>query len=429
MNERIAIIAGVRSPFIKSGTELRSLDADDLGASVIRKLILKSSVSVNDIDEVIIGNVAQPSKAANVARVASLKAGVPDSVPAYTVQRNCASGMEAISTSINKILVSQADTVISGGTESMSNIPFLYSKKMKSFFEKLMRARSFVNKLSVVKTFRFSHLKPEIGLLDGLTDPVCGLLMGMTAENLVREFSISRKDQDNYALESHQKAMNAVKSDFFQKEIVSVVVPSKTNIIVSADNGPKEDQSIEKLTKLRPYFDRKYGTVTVGNACPITDGAAMLILKKESEAKRLGLDVLGYIRAYDYAGLEPHRMGLGPVYATAKLFKRTGISLADIDLIEMNEAFAAQIIANLRAFESDKFSKTYLGMDKKIGEIDVDRLNVNGGAIALGHPVGATGARLIITLLHALRDKNLNRGLATLCVGGGQGASFVVEVN
>ena len=429
MNERIAVIAGFRSPFVKAGAQLSSLDADDLAASVIRSLLLKSSVNINDIDEVIIGNVAQPSKAANVSRVAALKAGIAHHVPAYTVQRNCASGMEGISTSINKILADKLDTVLCGGTESMSNIPFLYSKQMKSFFEKLMRARSLTDKFSVLKTFRFSYLKPQIGLLDGLTDPICGQLMGMTAENLAREFSISRQDQDKYALESHQKALRAINDNFFQNEIVPIVVSSKNNELVDLDNGPKEDQSIEKLTKLKPYFDRKYGTVTVGNSCPITDGAAMLILKKESEAKRLGLDVLGYIKDYDYAGLEPHRMGLGPVYATAKLFKRSGINLDDIDLVEMNEAFAAQIISNLRAFESDEFAKSHLGLDKKIGEIDRDRFNVNGGAIALGHPVGASGARLIITLLHALREKKLNRGLATLCVGGGQGASFIVEVN
>ena len=429
MKERIAVVNGVRSPFIKAGSSFKHIEADDLGSSVLRDLLLKTNLNGVDVDEVIIGNVAQPSKAANVARVVSLKAGLADHVPAYSVQRNCASGMEAISTAINKLLADQLDTVVAGGTESMSNIPFLYSKKMKSIFEKLMRARSIGDKLSVLKQFKFSYLKPEIGLIDGLTDPICGQIMGITAENLAKEFSISRSDQDQYAFKSHQKALAAVNENRFDSEIVPVVSLENKNDIISLDNGPKEDQSIEKLTKLKPYFDRRYGTVTVGNACPITDGAAMVILKKESEAKRLGLDILGYITGYDYAGLEPHRMGLGPVYATAKLFKRMNLTLSDIDLIEMNEAFAAQIIANLRAFESENFSKTYLNLDKKLGEIDISKLNVNGGAIALGHPVGATGTRLIITLLHELKRQKLNRGLATLCVGGGQGASFIVEVN
>ena len=264
--------------------------------------------------------------------------------------------------------------------------------------------------------------------MDGLTDPICGQLMGDTAENLAKEFKITRQEQDEYALKSHQKACKAQEDGFFNNEIISLVL-SKNNRVVSQDNGPRVDQKLDNLKKLRPYFDRHYGTVTVGNACPITDGAAMMVLMKESEAKNRGLDVLGYIKAYEYAGLEPSRMGLGPVYATAKLFKKTGITLKDIDAIEMNEAFAAQIIANVRAFSSVEFSKRCLNQSDPLGDIDMDTLNMHGGAIALGHPVGATGARLLITLLHTLKRINKNCGLATLCIGGGQGASFIVEVS
>ncbi len=427
MQERIAVVSGYRTPFLRASTDFKALDADDLAAYVIKHVMLLSGISTAAVDEVILGNVAQPSKAANVSRVAALKAGFEDFVPAYTVQRNCASGMESVSTAINKILVGKADTIVAGGTESMTNIPFLFSRKMKSFFENLMKAKTPMKKLAVLASFKVSYLAPVIGLVDGLTDPICGQIMGITAENLAKEFSITRLEQDEYALHSHQKALAAQESDFFKQEIIPV--RSGFESLVDSDNGPRGDQTLEKLQKLKPYFDRRYGTVTVGNACPITDGAAAMILKRESAAKRDQDSILGYIRDYDYAGLEPSRMGLGPVYATAKLFKRTGISLADIDAIEMNEAFAAQIIANLRAFESDSFAKTFLGLDKALGEVNMDTFNIHGGAIALGHPVGATGARLLITLLHTLKKINKQRGLATLCVGGGQGASFIVEVD
>tara|TARA_B100000427_G_C15518474_1_gene599263 strand:- start:4692 stop:5975 length:1284 start_codon:yes stop_codon:yes gene_type:complete len=427
MQERIAVVSGYRTPFLRASTDFKALDADDLAAYVIKHVMLLSGISTAAVDEVVLGNVAQPSKAANVSRVAALKAGFEDFVPAYTVQRNCASGMESVSTAINKILVGKADTIVAGGTESMTNIPFLFSRKMKSFFENLMKAKTPMKKLAVLASFKVSYLAPVIGLVDGLTDPICGQIMGITAENLAKEFSITRLEQDEYALHSHQKALAAQESDFFKQEIIPV--RSGFESLVDSDNGPRGDQTLEKLQKLKPYFDRRYGTVTVGNACPITDGAAAMILKRESAAKRDQDSILGYIRDYDYAGLEPSRMGLGPVYATAKLFKRTGISLADIDAIEMNEAFAAQIIANLRAFESDSFAKTFLGLDKALGEVNMDTFNIHGGAIALGHPVGATGARLLITLLHTLKKINKQRGLATLCVGGGQGASFIVEVD
>ena len=429
LRERIAVVSGKRSSFLKAGTQFQSLTADDLGAAVLRSVLLESEVNQSEIDDVFIGNVGQPPHAANVSRVIALKAGLAESIPAATVHRNCASGMESISTAMNLLWIDKASTVVAGGTESMSNIPFLFRPEMKAFFERLMRSKRVSAKIKTLLSFRLSYLAPVIGLLEGLTDPVCGQIMGVTAENLAKEFMITREEQDAYALHSHQKACSAQESGVFAEETVPVSVLGKVNDIVQADNGPRQDQSLEALAKLRPYFDRHNGTVTVGNACPITDGAAMVILKKESEAKRLGLDVLGYITDYDYAGLEPQRMGLGPVYATHKLFNRLGMSMADIDLIEMNEAFAAQILANLRAFESVDFAKAHLKQDKAVGAINEAMFNVNGGAIALGHPVGTTGTRLIITLLHALRRQNKHRGLATLCVGGGQGASFIVEAS
>ncbi len=428
MKERIAVLDGVRSPFGKAGSDLKHVSADDLAARVLRHVMLGVSVDYNDVDEVIIGNVAQPSNAANISRVAALKAGFPDAIPAYTVQRNCASGMESISTAINQLMAQEADTIVAGGTESMSNIPFLYRPEMKSFFEQLMRSKSLLDKIRTLSRFKLSHLKPVIGLVDGLTDPVCGQIMGITAENLAREFRISRQEQDVYALDSHRKAVKAMELGVFKDEIVPIEIGNGYSNLFESDNSPRMDQSMEMLAKLRPYFDRHNGTVTVGNACPITDGAAMVVLKRESDVKKLGLQPMGYISGYAYAGLEPHRMGLGPVYATSKLFQKMDMQLSDIDLVEMNEAFSAQILANVRAFESPEFAKTFLNQENPLGELDMTRFNVNGGAIALGHPVGATGTRLIITLLKELRRRNKQRGLATLCVGGGQGGSFVVEV-
>ena len=429
MNERIAIIDGIRTPLTKAGDILKSVSADGLGVTVVKEILARTEIDPKLIDEVVIGNVAQPANAANIARVIAIKAGIPIATPAMTVHRNCASGFEAITTSATKLLANQSNIIVAGGTESMSNIPLLYNAKMTSFFENLMKAKSLSQRLRTLLTFRLSHLKPVIGVLEGLTDPTCGLIMGLTAENLSREFQIGREEQDKYALNSHQKAVSAIENQILAQEIVPIPIPPTYQSVQEIDIGPRKSQSLQALAKLRPYFDRKNGTVTVGNSCPLTDGAAAVLLMRESQAKAEGYKPLGYLRDFAYAGLDPHRMGLGPVYATSKLLQRVGLSMAGFDLVEMNEAFAAQAIACVKAFESDSFSKTYLNQDKAVGAIDPDKLNVNGGAIALGHPVGTTGTRLVITLLKELKRRQLNRGLATLCVGGGQGGSLIVEVN
>ena len=427
MEERIAICEGLRTPFAKVGGSLADYSADELGALCLKELLERSHLDSSLIDEVIIGNVAQPAHAANIARVIALKANLPEHIPAYTVHRNCASGMESLTTASQKILSGQAEIVVAGGTESMSNIPFLYSDKMKAFFEKLFKAKRVGQKMAVLSQFRLHFLKPVIGVLAGLTDPVCGLVMGLTAENLAKEFKVNRDEQDRYALQSHQKAVQATQKGILQEEIM-LFYKKDLKTLVPTDEGPRTDQSLDALRKLRPYFDRRNGTVTVGNACPLTDGAAMTIVMKESKAKDLNLPVLGYIRGAAYAGLEPERMGLGPVYASSKVLSQLHLSMKDIDLVEINEAFSAQILANLRAFSSDSFARKCLGKDKAVGEIDPDTLNVNGGAIALGHPVGTSGTRIILTLLKELRRRHLNRGLATLCIGGGQGGAVVLEV-
>lgn len=428
MKERIAVVSGERSPFVKAGTVFKDVAADDLGASVLREHLLRSQLSNDSIDEVVLGCVGQPSNAANIARVVALKAGLSESIPAYTVARNCASGMEALSTASNQLLADGADIIVAGGTESMSNYPLLFSKRMTGFFEKMMRAKTLGAKLSTLASFRLSFLKPRISLIDGLTDPICGQIMGITAENLAREFQITREEQDAFALHSHQLAIAAWENGRLAEEVVAVASTDKKIDIISTDNGPRADQSLEALAKLRPYFDRVNGTVTVGNACPITDGAVMMTLVTESYAKKHKLKVMGYISGYEYAGLEPHRMGLGPVYAAHKLMKKQGLKTSDFDLVEINEAFAAQVIANLRAFESKAFAKEFLNEDAALGAINPDIVNVNGGAIAIGHPVGATGARLVLTQLLELKRRKLKRGLASLCIGGGLGGAFHLEV-
>ena len=428
MKQRLAIIEGGRSPFCKAGTEFKDMQADQLGAVVVRELMANSVLNYQDIDEVIIGNVAQPSHAANIARVIALQGGFPVSTSAYTVNRNCASGMESMTTAANKIFAGEIDTALVGGSESMSSIPLLYSPQMTQFLMHMMFAKTPAAKLKALSQFRLSFLKPVIGVELGLTDPVCGLNMGQTAEVLAKEFAITREQQDTFSLNSHQQAIKAQQAGKFADEIISVALAPKYQHIQHLDNGPRDGQSLAALGKLKPYFDRLAGSVTVGNACPITDGAVAFTVMAEEKAKAMGLTPLGYLSGYSYAGLAGNRMGLGPVYATAKLLEKSGLAMTDFDLVELNEAFAVQVIANQCAFDSKQFAQQYLQKATAVGELDPSKLNVNGGAIALGHPVGATGGRLILTLLHELRRQGLQRGLATLCIGGGQGAALALEV-
>lgn len=418
----------------KASGALKNITAHDLGARIAKEVLLRSKISADKIDEVIIGNVAQPAEAANIARVIALKAGVLESTPAFTVHRNCASGMEAFTTASLKILNGDAQIILAGGVESMSNIPLLFGKKMTEIFARLSKAKTFSEKLFVLKDFRLKYLSPTVGLIQGLTDPISGLIMGCTAENLARDFHITRQDQDFFALNSHRRAENAINKGIFKEEIISIFNNDEKNSqMIDEDEGVRKGQKIEDLEKLKPYFEKITGTVTVGNSSQVTDGAAFAILMTEKKAKELAreldLEILGYIRDFAYAGLDPSRMGLGPVFATKKLFNKTGARIGDIDLIEINEAFSAQVIACTKAFSSQEFSKKHFDGEGAIGEIDINKLNVNGGGIALGHPVGMSGARIIIHLLRELKRRNKNTGLATLCVGGGQGGACLLEVS
>ena len=422
----VVLIDGFRTPFAKAGTALKDVHAAELGRIAVSELLARTGVDPAQIDEVILGNIAQPSDAANVARVVALLAGIPENVPAFTVQRNCASGMESIAQAHQKIAAGHADLILAGGTESMSQIPLLVSEGMTHVFERLMRAKTPGAKLAALSTFRPSDLQPRVAIAEGLTDPVSGLNMGETAEVLAKEFGISREAQDDFALTSHRRAVQAMDSGRFAQEIVPVFA-SPYEQAVTEDVGPRRGQTLEALAKLKPYFDRRYGTVTVGNSCPITDGAAAMFVASADKAKELGLRPSARIKGYSFVGLDPARMGLGPTHATPVALKRAGVTFRDVGLIEINEAFAAQVIANEIAMASAKYCREKLGLDQPIEEIDRAILNVNGGAIALGHPVGVSGTRLTLTLIREMRKRDVPLGLATLCVGGGQGAALVLE--
>jgi len=434
MKERIAVVSGYRSAMGKAGGVFKNIQADDLGAKVVREVLIRSGIDSKLIDEVIIGNVAQPGHAANIARVIALKAGIDEKVPAFTVHRNCASGMEAMTTAMSKIQNGEAEVILAGGVESMSNIPLMYGPKMTEMFANLAKSRTLWQRLSVISTFRPSFLKPVIGLMQGLTDPVSGLIMGCTAENISKDFSITREDQDQFSLDSHKKAEAAMNNKIFAEEIVPIFNGNdKKPEMVAQDEGVRKGQTIGALVKLRPYFEKGTGTVTVGNSSQITDGAAFAMLMSEKKAKELSkdhdLEILGYIKDFAYAGLDPSRMGLGPVFAINKLFDKAKIGVKDVDLFEINEAFAAQVIGCQKAFASKEFAKKHFGKEKELGAIADEILNVNGGGVALGHPVGMSGARIIIHLLRELKRRGKNCGVASLCIGGGQGGAALLEVN
>ncbi|MGB7347486.1 MAG: thiolase family protein [Pirellulaceae bacterium] len=420
----LAIVAGVRTPFAKAFTSLSRVDAVTLGQHVVTDVLRRAAFSGDDIDELVMGNVAGPPDAANIARVIALKSGLPMDRIAHTVNRNCASGMESILGAWQAIDAGRAKLVVAGGTESMTNIPLLYRPEAAQLWMQLAKSKTLTQRMKTLMSFRPRHFKPLIGIELGLTDPVSGLNMGETAEVLADEFNITRDEQDAFALGSHRKGAAAQERCFLSGEIAPIEV--STGKVVDKDNCPRHEQSMQMLAKLRPFF-KKDGTVTPGNSCPLTDGAAALVVTGADDLSRFETEPLGFVTSYAVAGCDPRRMGLGPVFATAKLLEQTGLSMDDFDLIEINEAFAAQVIACQRAATSAAFAQKELGRSAPLGEFADEKLNIHGGAIALGHPVGTTGTRLVLTLLRALRESGKRRGLATLCVGGGQGVAMVVE--
>jgi acetyl-CoA C-acetyltransferase/acetyl-CoA acyltransferase len=422
---RIAIVNGVRTPFIKAWESFDDIPAHQLGALCVTELLQRTELDSRLVDEMVMGCVAQPAEAANVARVISLLAGIPQEKRAYTVGRNCASGFEAITSAAEKIRCGVDEIVIAGGTESMSNMPMLFKKETAALFLKLSKARTFLQKLQIFTKMRVHHFVPMPSRVLGLSDPTCGLNMGQTAELLAKDFGISRAEQDHFALESHRRA--EISQEKLREETMEVLVPPDYKVCVRDDNGIRKNQTYEALQKLKPIFEKHTGTITAGNASQITDGACALLIMSEEKAKQMGYEVLGYLRDYLYVGLEPARMGLGPAIAIEKILRRNKMSLKDIDLFEINEAFAVQVLACLRGLASEEFSKKHFPSGMPLGEIPLEILNVNGGAIALGHPVGASGARLVLTCLKEMKRRSLRRGLVSACVGGGQGAALILE--
>ncbi|HXC01103.1 MAG TPA: thiolase family protein [Opitutaceae bacterium] len=426
MREPLYLVAGVRTPFCKMGTALAGVDAVDLGRTAAAAVLAQTGIDPAQIDEVIFGCVGQPADAANVSRVIALRAGVPESVPAITVHRNCASGFEAITQAAEKIAAGRGDIFLVGGTESMSRYPLLYSDRAAKKFGALAKAKNLSQKAAALLQFRPKDFVPRVSLVLGLTDPVCGCNMGQTAEILARDWHITREAQDQFALQSHQRAA-AAKAKFVEETCPVYPRGTRAPVNVAEDNGVRPGQTIEALGKLRPIFEKRGGTVTAGNASQVTDGAVAMLVMSEAALRRTRLTPLGQLVHYAYAGCEPARMGLGPLYAIAKAQKLSGLGLKDADLIEINEAFAAQLLACSAAAVSPEFNRKHLGRSIVLGEVPNEILNVNGGAIALGHPVGATGVRLVLTALKELQRRQARRALVTLCVGGGQGGALWLE--
>lgn len=436
----VVIVEGVRTPFAKAGTKLKTLHPGELGKVALKELIARANLDVNIVDEVIIGNTGNPVDAVNISRVVALNAGIPQKTSAYTVHRNCASALESISNGYEKIKSGTMDVVIAGGVENMSQMPTLLPAKIQGLFDKLFAAKGpkqalpllwklFKADVKQIKALLQGNMRdeyfPVISVMQGLTDPFVGINMGQTAEILAKEWGLSRQTQDEFALRSHKLASGA--KDKLREEIAATYIAPDYKEVLLDDNGPRDTQTMEALAKLKPFFDKQTGTITAGNSCPITDGAAMVLLMSREKAEALGYKPIARILSYGFAGLEPERMGLGPAYATPLALKRAKLSMKDIGLVELNEAFAAQVLACVKAMDSDKFAQEKLGLSQKVGEINMDNLNVNGGAIALGHPVGATGTRIVLTLMKEMKRKNVQFGLATLCIGGGQGGAMIVE--
>ena len=413
MNKKVYLVDGTRTPFCKMGTTFANTSAADLGVSATKALFANMDIDPSIINESVMGCVCQPADTANITRVIALKAGVPKIVPAYTVHRNCASGFESITQAHDKINAGRGSVYLSGGTENMTQAPFLYRKSAVDKFTQLSKCRTFRDRLHTVLSFRPKDFAPIISLRLGLSDITIGMNMGDTAELIARENKVTRYHQDRFALESHLKAH--VAHDNLSQEISPYYFSDGT--FVNADNGIRGEQSMGALEKLKPVFDRKQGTVTAGNASQITDGAVSLLIADEKAVKQNNWNPLGRISAYAYAGCDPERMGLGPVYAIQKVCEETGYKLEDFDLIEINEAFAAQVLAVCKQLQKTT----------NLGEVDESILNVNGGAIALGHPVGSSGSRIALTTLKELERRGGKRALISLCIGGGQGGAIILE--
>ncbi|HEU4559071.1 MAG TPA: acetyl-CoA C-acyltransferase FadI [Longimicrobium sp.] len=422
---RVAIIEGCRTPFAKSGSDFKDLTSTELGKMAVRELIARAELDVNEIDHVVFGTVVQSVKEPNIAREVTLGSGIPATVPAFTVGRACASANQAITSGAEQIALGMADVVIAGGAESLTDIPILFSPEMRNALVRASKARSMGERIKAFATIRPKNLIP---VTPAIAEPTTGLTMGESAEKMAQENGITREAQDEWALRSHKLAAAATEDGRLTREIAAAYIPPKYDKVVTSDNGIRADSTLEKLSTLKPVFDRKYGTVTAGNASPLTDGGSAVLLMSEEKAKALGYQPLGYIRSYAYASLAPSDQLLqGPVFAMPTALERAGITMKDVDLMEVHEAFAAQVLSNFQWLTSDKIAKERLGLDKAIGLPDMDRINVMGGSIAIGHPFGATGGRITVTLLNELKRRGGQFGLISVCAAGAMGFVMVVE--
>lgn len=414
-----------RTPFLKVKGQPGPLTAADLGVYSARQIIQRNNHIRKTIDEVITGCVMPSADEANIARVISLRLGLPESVPAYTVQRNCASGLQALDNAYQSIQLGRSELVLAGGTEAMSRAPLLFREEMAHWLGAWMKAKNLAQKAKLLTKLRPSCFKPVIALLKGLKDPVTGLSMGQTAEEVAYRFGITREAMDEFALKSHQAALKAQQEGHFDNIMRPIF--TKDGQYFDHDEGVRQDTDKSKLAKLKPYFDKPFGSVTAGNSSQITDGSAFLLLASEQAVERYQLPVKAKLSNISWAALDPKVMGLGPVHAVNQLLNKQQVNFSDIDCWEINEAFAGQVLGCLQAFADDDYCRQYLSRDAALGDINRNRLNMDGGAIAVGHPVGASGARIVMQLINAMERENLQKGVASICIGGGQGGAALVE--
>jgi acetyl-CoA C-acetyltransferase len=425
MSEPIFIIDGARTPFLKARNRPGPFAASDLATDAGRALLVRQNFDPPALDEVILGCAAPSPDEVNIGRVAALRMGCGKAVPGWTVMRNCASGMQALDSAIANIRTGRSNLVLAGGVDALSRAPLLFSDAMVLWLSSWYAAKTVGQRAALMTKFRPAYLAPVISLMKGLTDPIVGLLMGQTAENLAYRFHITRHEMDEYAARSHRRVRAAQQGGHFAGEVVPLF--DRKGRLYAEDDGVRDDSTVENLAKLRPFFDRKYGNVTAGNSSQVTDGGTWMLLASERAVVEHKLTPRGRIVDTQWAGLDPAQMGLGPVHAATPILARHKLGLADIDAWEINEAFAAQVIGCERAWADDEFCRTELGLPRALGTIDANKLNVDGGAIALGHPVGASGTRIVLHVLNVLERTRGKRGMAAICIGGGLGGAMLVE--
>jgi acetyl-CoA C-acetyltransferase len=429
LSRPIYVVDGARTPFLKSKNRPGPFSAADLATQAGRALLVRQKFEPRELDEVILGCAAPSVDEVNIGRVAALRMGCGEKVPGWTVMRNCASGMQSIDSGLSNILAGRSELVLAGGVDALSRAPLLYGDKMVLWFSDFASSKTPGQKMVQFARLPFKTLlAPVIGIMKGLTDPMVGLLMGQTAENVAHRFGITREQMDAFSVRSHQKVVKAQEAGILASgggEVEALYDTKGT--AYTLDDGVRKDASLENLKKLKPFFDRKYGNVTPGNSSQITDGAAWVVLASEAAVRKHDLNPIGKIVDSEWAGLDPAQMGLGPVHAATPILKRNGLGLEDLDLWEINEAFAAQVLGCLAAWKDEKYCREELGLPGALGSLSEDKLNVDGGAIALGHPVGASGARIVLHLLKALKRKGAKRGIACICIGGGLGGAMMVE--